>query len=232
MCLVSYIPLKSGYVLSSNRDESPMRDAADVIDELINGQKVFYPGDVAGGSWIFCSNSMRIVCILNGAFEDHERRLPYRQSRGLVGKDFFQFEDAVEFFEKYSLINIEPFTMIIVEDNSPWEFRWDGHKKYIEHLEPGDIHVWSSCTLYSPDVIKMRANALKNNLKTIDITDKNALIQAHLSRDKENLFNGLYMERDEIVKTISHTQVIVNNDRASMRYDNLIGSKSTKLEIN
>ena len=154
MCLVSLIPTKEGFLLSSNRDEYPNRDAKEVASEDINDKKIWYPKDTAGGSWIILSEDNRAVCLLNGAKHNHKRVLPYRLSRGVMMKEFFTYEHSVSFFEHYDFWNIEPFTMIIVEGNEQtYEFRWDSNTKHIRELSPNEIYVWSSSTLYDLSLI-------------------------------------------------------------------------------
>ncbi|NDC40852.1 MAG: hypothetical protein EBZ77_04755, partial [Chitinophagia bacterium] len=54
MCTVTYLPLDNGHILTSNRDEQLLRQAA-APPELIEGKTggILFPRDgKAGGTWI------------------------------------------------------------------------------------------------------------------------------------------------------------------------------------
>ena len=221
MCLVSYVPLKEGYVLSSNRDESPLRAIHNISTEKIGDRTIHYPSDMGGGSWIFHSDQNEVICLLNGAFEPHERRLPYRMSRGLVMKSFFEYPSAVDFFTNFSFHQIEPFTMVIVTDQEFFEFRWDGYKKHISTLDRSKVYVWSSCTLYSKAIIKEREQKFREELsKTKPVSSENIRL-IHLLEEPNNLHNGFVMNRSNVVATISLTQIVNADNRLTMNHTNL-----------
>lgn len=227
MCLVSLIPIVDGYILSSNRDEYPERDAKEVVSESIQEQKIWYPKDTAGGSWIILAEDNRAVCLLNGAKYNHERVLPYRLSRGVMMKEFFTYEDPISFFEHYDFWNIEPFTMVIVGGDSRYEFRWDGNTKHIRTLSPNDTHIWSSSTLYDEESQVRREKMLRSSLK--DATeDYSTIKQAHLIKDENDLSKGLYVKLGDIVETISHTQVIIQKSKCQLIYYNLLSDEAIR----
>ena len=222
MCLVSLIPIKGGFLLSSNRDEFSERDAKEVVSEVVSGNKIVYPKDTAGGSWIIVAEDNRAVCLLNGAKHNHKRVLPYRISRGVMMKEFFSYDHAVSFFEHYDFWNIEPFTMIIVEDmNHRYEFRWDGNTKYIKELSPNDIYIWSSSTLYDAESQARREEMLRSSLNAVD-QDYQSIKKAHLIKDENDPARGLYVQLGGIVETISHTQVIIARNSSQLNYHNLL----------
>ena len=98
-------------MLTSNRDENAARspqhlDREEIGPKGASGARLVFPRDTAaGGTWIAASDSNRVVCLLNGAFEKHHHRPPYRRSRGLMVLDFFRFATSVAFFEKYNFKN-------------------------------------------------------------------------------------------------------------------------------
>ncbi|MEZ4987030.1 MAG: NRDE family protein [Saprospiraceae bacterium] len=106
----------------------------------------------AGGTWICTGSNGRLVCLLNGAFEHHAHRPPYRRSRGLVVLDVFLFSMVTDFLSEYDLTGIEPFTMIIAEPDALWELRWDENsQRHVASLARNLPHIWSSATLYSEE---------------------------------------------------------------------------------
>ena len=128
MCTVTYLPLNhQSWLLTSNRDESPLRPALiPAVYEAGQDNRLLYPMDpLAGGTWIAVSGKARAGCVLNGAFERHDRKPPYRKSRGLILLDLFAHNDVDVFFRDYDLDNIEPFTMVVINDARVYDFRWD-----------------------------------------------------------------------------------------------------------
>jgi uncharacterized protein with NRDE domain len=117
MCTVTYLPIGNNqFILTSNRDESPMRKtiAPKKYDE--QGVALVYPKDeLAGGTWIGLSEKNRLVCLLNGGFEIHERKGPYAMSRGLIVKKILSAENSVTCIENFIFDNIEPFTLVLVD---------------------------------------------------------------------------------------------------------------------
>ena len=231
MCLVSFLPIHDGFILSSNRDESPDRVTDGLTKIKIGTEQVIFPKDRSGGSWIMVSDQLRAICLLNGAFENHKRKLPYRHSRGVVMKSFFEYEDAVAFIHQYDLWNIEPFTMVIAEQNKLFELRWDGHKKYISDLDPALSHIWSSATLYDREAQEYRSRLLQSRLDNCENEDYEAIMDAHLFHDESDLWNGLVMNRMNIVRTISHTQVIKTSETIELSYTNLIQNTTERKAI-
>ena len=85
MCTVTYIPTKNGFCFTSNRDEKASRETIQPTIYINNRKELIFPKDkVAVGTWIATNGSNKITCLLNGAFEGHEKKGPYRKSRGLI----------------------------------------------------------------------------------------------------------------------------------------------------
>ena len=116
MCTVSYIPLKNGYILTSNRDENPLRDTTlPQKRQLPNGETIIAPLDKQKrGTWIATNTRNKTACLLNGAYEKHKRILPYKRSRGHYVIEAFKHAKFRDFKSKSDLHNIEPFTMIFI----------------------------------------------------------------------------------------------------------------------
>ncbi len=119
MCTVTFLPLgNNDFILTSNRDESPLRDT--LAPQKYQGvfSALYYPKDaVAGGTWIATSENKRMVCLLNGAFLKHKHQPPYRKSRGKISLEVLEFDDLEKDMEAYDLTKVEPFTLTIVD----WE---------------------------------------------------------------------------------------------------------------
>lgn len=84
---------------------------------------MLYPKDeLSGGTWIGVSEKNRLVCVLNGGFEIHERKASFRKSRGIVANDFMVAENISAHVEAYNFNSIEPFTLVIADWNRTLKF--------------------------------------------------------------------------------------------------------------
>ena len=161
MCVLTFLPKEfNNFILTNNRDESGTRPKA-LLPEvyLINSQWVTLPKDArAGGTWIATSADFTL-CLLNGAYVNHVHKPPYRQSRGKVILDFFESCNLQKFTKNYQFEGIEPFTLIVLDTRKNLimsEIRWDSEVVFLEEKNAAQAHIWSSATLYSPQVIAQR----------------------------------------------------------------------------
>lgn len=220
MCLVSYSPTPDGYIICSNRDESPSRALSPLKVVKTQSVNLLCPLDHKGGSWIICSDSGVSICILNGAFQNHKRRLDYRMSRGLMMKQFFEHSSTSQFLFQFDFEKIEPFTMLIRDKKGLYEFRWDGRHKFIKHLDENKLHVWSSCTLYTPGIQKQREEAFRNLYsKTNDYVQE--ILRIHSSEPLGDSLNDFVMNRDDRVATISISLLENTEDGSKISHHDL-----------
>ena len=227
MCTVTLFPLQNdGFVLTSNRDEAPNRKALEPAVYSDGENLLWYPKDPKGsGSWIGMSSKNRVVCLLNGAFERHERQLPYRQSRGLVVTQFLKCDKVHEELTNYALDNIEPFTLIVADWNNTmqwFELVWDGRKRHVFEL-PLEPCVWSSVTLYNEEMRQERKKwfleFLNNNQQT-----PQAISEFHHSAGKPNTNYGVIMDRG-FVRTTSITQIVKEETTVHLHFEDLLAKK-------
>ena len=223
MCTVTLFPLdNSGFILTSNRDEAPKRKALqpEVYDS--GEHTLWFPKDAESeGSWIGLSSKNRAVCLLNGAFEKHQRVLPYRHSRGVVVTHFLKCDYVEKELENYNLENIEPFTLVIADWNTEmkwFELVWDGKKRHVKQL-PLRPHIWSSSTLYSQDMRTERKQWFSDFLGQ-EIFSTEAIQEFHHEAGKPNENYGVVMDRG-FVKTTSITQIAKSNTEFQLSFEDL-----------
>lgn len=233
MCTVTLIPTSTsdkGFILTSNRDEAAGRQAIEPRFYTEKGVKMLYPKDKeAGGTWIGISEHKRLICLLNGEFENHIRNTFYRLSRGLVVKDLLAAENIDEAISHCDLDKIEAFTIILVDWKARLRFVelvWDGKKKHLKELELKS-HLWSSSPLYTKDMKQQRANWF------FDFQNKNELIPENLLRFHQfagvgNKNIDLVMDRG-FVKTQSITQIVNFVEETRMTYKDLRKDKISKI---
>lgn len=234
MCTVTFFPLKSGFVLTHNRDEAPSRSIPSVVrGKSSRGDTLLFPLDsLAGGTWICSASSGRTACLMNGAFVRHERRPPYRRSRGLLLLDFFDWESPDDFFQKYDFDGIEPFTLLYFEAKRLLEFRWDGQEKYPKTFPPDEARFWCSATLYPPDIQIRREQVFWQWLSNHPNPQiPQSLIDLHLNGSVGDPEFDFVMNRGGSVQTVSVTQVIVDEKNARLRHLELLGGKHSERRL-
>lgn len=229
MCTVTYLPYRSGFILTHNRDEAPTRSPKEISREKIGDDILLYPRDTkAGGAWIVAAGSGKTACLLNGAFIKHTHEPPYRQSRGLLLLDFFKWPEPDDFFNRYVLDGIEPFTFLFFQPGTVCEFRWDGAQRYLKTLSATEPHFWCSPTLYPPEMQAKRENIFQNWLANNTRPDASSNIlprtiyRLHLTGSLGDPENDYVMNRGNRVQTVSVTQVVCEAGVARMRYHDLL----------
>ena len=233
MCTVSFIPSNDKYFITSNRDEKLSRKTAispGMFD--YNGQKLFFPKDAdAGGTWIVMKENGDAAVLLNGAFICHTAEPPYRLSRGIILLDIFSTEKPSATFAKINLRDIEPFTLVLLENNCLYEFRWDGTEKFCKQLNINMPYLWSSTTLYDGFVIKKREQWFASFLSDHPTPTQQDILNFHRFTGDGNKQNDLLMTRDGIYTTVSITSILLTKDRGCIQYLDISGNTSSEIKI-
>jgi Transport and Golgi organisation 2 len=224
MCTVSFIPAQDRFFLTSNRDEKVLRLAAapPSIHPSATGDLLFPRDSAAGGTWMAVHENGNAVVLLNGAFEKHLSAPPYRKSRGLIVLDIISNLHPLHHFLHTSLADIEPFTLVIWEEEQLYECRWDGLVAHHRLLDKHRPHIWSSVTLYDPSTIEKREQWFENWLTNQPNPDKDAILNFHIFTGDDDMRNNLLMKRDDIYSTVSVTGLQLNARSATMYYFDLL----------
>ncbi|MFD1293237.1 NRDE family protein [Lutibacter holmesii] len=232
MCTVTFLPLaKNGFILTSSRDESPLRETIAPNNYVENGVKMCFPKDkLAGGTWIGTSSKKRLVCVLNGAFENHIKKDNYSKSRGVIAKEILKEKNAIEFIKNINLEGVEPFTLVLVDWSNEvglYELIWDEKTKFFSKLK-NEPNIWSSSTLYSNKIKELRKNWFQNWLAKNTFSTK-TILEFHHSEigDKQQ---SVLMKRST-VETVSITSVKKEGAVIEMNYNDVIHSKNTTLVV-
>jgi len=232
MCTVTFIPINKGVIITHNRDERITRLPSDLPKKTTHfGEKLWFPKDTdKNGTWFCADEKGRVACILNGAFEKHTSNPPYEKSRGLVVLDSFLDDSFERWLENCNLNNIEPFTLILFENESTlFELRWDGIKKHIKQLPTNKVHIWSSTTLYSPSAKEKREKWLESWLLEQPKTAK-SLLDFHNYGGDGKANTNLKMEILGTHQTVSITQFY--NDPEERFIDHINFTTNQKLKTN
>ena len=242
MCTVSFLPtpagasLVEGFILTASRDEQASRQRAIFPRRYsLGGRTVFYPKDgQAGGTWIATDEQRYTLCLLNGAFESHEHRLPYRHSRGRVIPDFFGYENEIDFSLHYSFADLEPFTLIVVAydpDLALIELRWDGTQLHRTLLNASQPHLWSSATLYPKPIRQKRGKWFGEWLAQQTVYSQEKSVLFHQQAGDGDPENDLLMQRPNGIRTISITSVERNEQAHRLYYRDLLTQRATTFRI-
>lgn len=231
MCTVSFINNNGRIFITSNRDEKTIRPSAIAPKEyFINGKNIIFPKDPkAGGSWFTVDVNGTVVVLLNGAQEKHKMTPPYRKSRGLIVLDIISSASPKDFWNEIDLDHIEPFTLILFQEGRLFQLRWNGiHKERIV-LNPEENHIWSSTTLYSKAIRERRADWFCTFLETNPEISETEMLRFHRYTEKENQENGLIINRNDELKTLSITQAVVEKNKVIVSYYDLIAQEDSSI---
>jgi hypothetical protein len=233
MCTVTFIPGKGRITITSNRDEKLLRRQAIAPAVYQASQyKLIYPKDAAaGGSWIGLKENGDAAVLLNGGFLPHQPQAHYTKSRGLIFLDVLEAIRPVICLMKLELNNIEPFTLVLLENNSLYEFRWDGEEKHCKQLSVTRPHIWSSVTLYNSLVIRKRESWFNSFMNKHPDPTQRDILNFHRFTGDGDTGNDLLMRRDGIYSTVSITSVLLTADRGSMKYIDLGDGSTTEMKI-
>ena len=228
MCTVTYFPVtRSSFIITQNRDEHYSRPQATPPQiSQIEGRSLLFPKDPTGnGTWM-CASQGRVVCLLNGAFGPHIFMPPYKKSRGLVVLDSFNHPNALQFASEYDFTDIEPFTMIWLQQQKSdtrmfrgnrheWELheiKWDGNERYHQQHDAGNSYIWSSATLYSNDMhakrIKWWTDWQKNELKNFP----DDVLRFHHNGGDGDKRTDVCMNRGDIISSVSISSIFFDKD--------------------
>ncbi|MFT7351848.1 MAG: hypothetical protein ACI9XR_001608 [Flavobacterium sp.] len=220
MCTVSFVKSQNKIVITSNRDEKVFRPNAIAPQSYtINSKKVFFPKDPkAGGTWYAVSENGTIVVLLNGADEKHHTKPSYSRSRGLIVLDIVSADSAKDAWELIDLQDIEPFTLVVYQNQLLYQFRWNEIEKSIIKLDLNKPHIWSSSTLYSKEIRQERSDWFFEFMKSNSEITPDKLLNFHQHTKEENSQNGLVINRDNDMKTLSITQSVILNDEVILSH--------------
>lgn len=233
MCTVTYIPIKGGFILTSSRDEKVFRPTLKPQLYKHGKRLIIYPKDeIAGGTWI-ATDQNRVACLLNGAFDNHVKKDFYSKSRGAVLLESFTYS-IDDFVQNINLIEIEPFTLLLIEFREAihiTELIWDGKSKHLNIPDSSLPQIWSSVTLYSKEERIQRREWFSNWLVTYrDVEDFN-ILNFHTVKHTDNSSNNVMMKRENGLQTLSISQIRVVEGSSKFLYYDLKDKSKTEFDI-
>lgn len=219
MCTVTFVPLEEGFLITSNRDEKKNRATIAPKIYAVADSKLMFPKDKkAGGTWIVAKNDGTCIVLLNGAFEKHQVKEKYSKSRGIILFEVIQNQNPIAYFSTINLDGVEPFTLIVFQNNQLIELKWDENQKHVIEHSCKEQHIWSSSTLYSKEQRNLRQKWF-NDFKNINMPlSEEKILSFHNNTQPQNSEFGLVINRENNIKTVSITQVKLQNNVVQMKY--------------
>lgn len=227
MCTVSFVCNNDSVIITSNRDEKVIRpDAIPPKSYMCNGKNVMYPKDPkAGGTWFVVDADGTVLVLLNGGITKHKVQFSYRKSRGLIALDIICSNSPKDFWRQINLEDIEPFTLVLYQGKKLYELIWDGSVKRISQLDETQNYIWSSVTLYSDQVRKERSDWFADFMKGKNEVSALEMLDFHRNTGGDDSQNGLVINRENTLKTLSITQAVIEKNKSVIAYHDLVGEK-------
>jgi uncharacterized protein with NRDE domain len=222
MCTVTFVPTANGVYITSNRDEKTSRQKAiPPTKYLLNNKEIYFPKDPkAGGTW-FAHDNQNVLVLLNGAEEKHSIKAQYRKSRGIILLDLIASENTLNEWKLIDLENIEPFTIVYYNSEKLYQLQWNEVEKCTIKLDKTLNHIWSSSTLYSKEIRSERKNWFEQFMSNNESISPQDLLDFHQFTENNNTEYGLQINRKNILKTVSITQLVIQ-DSISLNYIDLL----------
>lgn len=220
MCVLTYIPHADGRVtITHNRDEHILRPEAIAPQAYrIGNEIVTFPKDPQGGGTWFAVHDDWVLCLLNGGFQAHESNAPYKESRGKIIINFFQYADNQQFIQHFSPLGYEPFTLVIfnLKEKKVQQLVWDEQILHIHNLDGAKPHIWSSSTLYNANIKGMRKRIFEQFSSIKPTTFQ--IVDFHKMNIDNDLHKSFFVNINNKIKTVAITQVSGRQATMKMNY--------------
>lgn len=227
MCTVSFVYANDSFLLTSNRDEKITRPSA--IEPKVyqtDTKKIIYPKDAkAGGTWFVVDEFGNAIILLNGGKSKHIPKEKYRLSRGIIVLDLIASNSIVSTWKTIDLADIEPFTLVVLDNKQLFQLQWSGEEKSTKELEINQTYIWSSSTLYAPEIQQQRADWFAQYMNENNEISAEKMKFFHKNTEPEDAKNGLIINRDNLLKTLSVTQAVISGNSVFVNHSDLIQDK-------
>jgi hypothetical protein len=235
MCTATFYPTADGkFIFTSSRDEKLTRQPSTRIDRIErNGITVICPVDAdAGGTWLAANDKGEIWCLLNGAFEKHTYSPPYKKSRGLLLLDAALSQEADNWKSLENLEGMEPFTLLKIRAGTiynPQVFRWNGRELVEQPAQLLRPQIWSSATLYTPNIIKQREEKWEAYTRQVNKPNASNILNYH--KDKVETCMASLLLKNATHKTVSISQLEISASGINWYYTEFLSGLNEFIEF-
>jgi hypothetical protein len=233
MCTVTFVPAGGTVYITSNRDEKSTRLPAEPprLHSILQGSLLFPKDGNKGGTWIAVSQKGDAGVLLNGAAVPHETIPFYRLSRGLILPHILTAAEPVEAFSKFEAAGVAPFTLVLYVQKQLYECRWDGKSKSVHRLLTNQPHIWSSSTLYTPEMMEKRKQWFDQWRAQNRFPNSESVYRLHRFGGENDPGVDYVMNRKNEILTVSITALQLQGSKAVMTYHQLATSKTYRSQL-
>jgi hypothetical protein len=217
MCTVSFLPVRSGFLLAMNRDEKKTRVRARAPRELWTGtHRALFPSEPDGGTWVGV-NDIGLTLALVNWYAKPQRDRALCVSRGIIVPHLLAADamgDIGAMLADLPLGRINSFRLIAASagEKRLREWRWDGALLSVGSFRWARRH-WFSSGYDEALVAKKRAAVAAD---TPALTPAR-LRRLHAAHAPERGAFSLCMHRQD-AETVSYTEIAVSGRGVRMRY--------------
>ena len=223
MCTVTYIPTKTGFLLTSNRDEQLFRDATHIAELATeDGDLIYYPQDNSAhkGSWFCISSRGYCAVLLNGSRTGYQISPTFIKSRGPMVLHSFSFSNVDQFVDSYDFNGLAPFTLLLIRNENIHLLIFDGKDLELSLLNPHECHFFASATLYTTSLQVQKKAGFDCFIQENNAFQSSAeIIKFHKSQQFKN---RIKLDVDHPPKTISITQVEFDGQSLDLKHIGLL----------
>lgn len=220
MCTVSFTPCNNGLVFTFSRDERSERHTGNfIISEQLPHKKIFFAQDSkAGGSWFAADSVGNVAMLFNGGFVTHVKKQGYAKSRGIILKEIAAAENMLLFFENVPLDEIEPFSVLLLENNQLYRLTWTGVEKNVLSLDNAAAYIFSSSTLYTEKTQLLRRQWFNKYSQQQSFINSQTIFDFHQTCNSHDKENGLVIERAGGCSTLSISQAVICDGQTVLKH--------------
>ena len=143
----------------------------------------------------------------------------------MVVLDLISSESVILFWESINLENIEPFTLVVFENQKLYQLQWNELDKEMIQLDTSKNYIWSSSTLYTVSIREQRAVWFYSFLESEKSVSELDILNFHKNTEDGNQENGLVINRNNLLKTLSITQTVIEKNKVSISHHDLIANQ-------
>lgn len=216
-------------IITANRDEAPERGGSRLTNYRDGSGALYYLArePLHGGTNMAIGEKGSVTVLLNGAFRQHPLGGKYRKSRGIMVLESLEYSSFDLFRRQYDFEGIEPFTMVHFSKGMS-EIRWDGAQIYFKSHRPNKSEIWASAQLYSPEIVEARRQWFQALLSKRPGPAE--VLDFHLNGGDGDPFNDMQMNRLNVVRTVSITQVKIGAGSVEVLHKDLIKGRNDVME--
>ena len=135
---------------------------------------------------------------------------------------------AEHFYQEHDFSAYEPFTLIVYEQQRLYQIVHNPSETFITEMDAREHQIWSSTKLYNSNTRAERSSNFRHWLATKPVLSAQALRDFHLRGSNQMNFQGFKLKIDNLIETVSLTQVSCQAEGSQMHYANLLANTQSK----